>query len=59
MDGKALAWKSVTDSALTAELGRLFKRGITSGEKENLYVLVRAKILSELMRMVRVTASMS
>lgn len=44
MDSKALAWKSVTDSALTAELGRLFKRGITSGKKENLYALVRAKI---------------
>ena len=44
MDGKASAWKSVTDSALTAELGRPFQRGITSGEKENLYALVRAKI---------------
>ena len=44
MDGKAFAWKSVTDSALTAELGRPFLRGITSGKKENLYALVRAKI---------------
>ena len=44
MDGKAFAWKSVTDSALTAELGRPFQRGITSGKKENLYALVRAKI---------------
>ena len=42
--GKAFAWKVVTDSALTAELGRLFQRGITSGKKENLYALVRAKI---------------
>ena len=44
MDGKAFAWKSVTDSASTAELGRPFQRGITSGKKENLYPLVRAKI---------------
>ena len=44
VDGKAFAWKSVTDSALTAELGRPFQRGITSGKKENLYALVRAKI---------------
>ena len=44
MDGKAFAWKSVTDLALTAELGRPFQRGITSGKKENLYALVRAKI---------------
>ena len=44
MDGKAFAWKSVTDSALTAELGRPFQRGITSVKKENWYALVRAKI---------------
>ena len=44
MDGKAFAWKSVTDSALTAELGRPSQKGITSGKKENLYALVRAKI---------------
>ena len=44
MDGKAFAWKSVTDSASTEELGRPFQRGITSGKKENLYALVRAKI---------------
>ena len=44
MDGKAFARKSVTDSVLTAELGRPFQRGITSGKKENLYALVRAKI---------------
>ena len=44
MDGKAFAWKSVTDSALTEDLGRLFQRGITRGKKENLYALVRAKI---------------
>ena len=44
MDGKAFAWKSVTDSASTAELGRPFQRGIRSGKKENLYPLVRAKI---------------
>ena len=44
MDGKAFAWKSVTDSTSTAELGRPFQRGIRSGKKENLYPLVRAKI---------------
>ena len=46
MDGKAFAWKSVTDLVLTAELGRPFQRGITSlsGKKENLYAFVRAKI---------------
>ena len=44
MDGKAFAWKSVTDSALTAELGKPFQRGIISGKKENLYALLRAKI---------------
>ena len=58
MDGKAFAWKSVTDSALTAESGRPFQRGITSGKMENLYALVRAK-MSVLMRMVRAIASMS
>ena len=58
MVGKAFAWKAVTDSALTAELGRSFQRGITSGKKENLYALVRAK-MSELMRMFRAIASMS
>ena len=35
----AFAWKAITDSALTAELGRSFQRGITSGKKENLYAL--------------------
>ena len=44
MVGKAFTWKAVTDSALTAELGRLFQRGITSGKKESLYALVPAKI---------------
>ena len=44
MIGKAIVWKAVTESALTAELGRSFQRGITSGKKENLYALVRAKI---------------
>ena len=44
MVGKAFTWKAVTASALTAELGRPFQRGITSGKKEKLYVLVRGKI---------------
>ena len=44
MVGKAFAWKAVTASALTAELGRPFQREITRGKKENLYVLVREKI---------------
>ena len=43
MIGKAYVWKAVTDSALTAELGRSFQRGIKSGKKENIYALVRAK----------------
>ena len=42
MIGKAYVWKAVTDSALTAELGRSFQRGITSGKKEN--ALMGAKI---------------
>ena len=52
MDGKAFAWKSVTDLVLTAELGRPFQRGITSlsGKKENLYAFVRAKIRLNLWR---------
>ena len=44
MVGKAFAWKAVTASALTAELGKPFQRGMTSGKKENLYALVRGKI---------------
>ena len=44
MIGKAYVWKVVTDSVLTAELGRSFQRGITSGKKENLYALMGAKI---------------
>ena len=43
MVGKAFTWKAVTDLPLTAELGGTFQRGITSGKKENLYKLVRAK----------------
>ena len=44
MIGKAYICKAVTDSALTAELGRSLQRGITSGKKENLYALVLAKV---------------
>ena len=44
MVGKTFAWKAVTDSALTAELGRPFQRGITSGKEENLYALMRGKL---------------
>ena len=40
MVGKAFAWKAVTDSALTAELGRSFQRGITSMKKETLYAFI-------------------
>ena len=58
MDGKAFAWKSVTDSALTAELGRPSQKGITSGKKENICIGA-SKDMSELMRMVRAIASMS
>ena len=54
MIGKAFVWKAVTESALTAE----FQRRITSGKKENLYALVRAK-MSELIGMVGASASMS
>ena len=56
MVGKAFAWKAVTDSALAAELGRSFQKGITSGKKENLYALVREKNMLKLIRMVRVIA---
>ena len=45
MIGKAFVWKVVTDSALTAELGRSFQWGITSGKNENLYALVRAFLM--------------
>ena len=49
MDGKAFARKSVTDSALTAELRKPFQRGTTSEKKkENIYALVRAKICPNL-----------
>ena len=48
MVGKALVWKAVTDSALTAALGRSFQSGITSGKKESLYALVRAKLCPNL-----------
>ena len=49
MDGKTFARKSVTDSALTAELRKPFQRGITSEKKkENIYALVRAKICPNL-----------
>jgi len=58
MIGKAYVWKTVTDSALTTELGRSFQRDITSGKKEHLYALVQAK-MSELMEMVGAIASMS
>ena len=33
MIGKAYLWKAVTDSALTAELGRSFLRGLASGNQ--------------------------
>ena len=59
MVGKAFAWKAVTDLVLTAELGRSFQRGITSGKKENLICIGASIDMSELMRMVRVIASMS
>ena len=50
---KKFAWKAVTGSALTAELGRSFQRGITSRKKENLYASIGAsKDMSELMRMI-------
>ena len=44
MVGKAFAWKTVTDSALTADMGRLIQRGMASGKNENLYALVRTKM---------------
>ena len=60
MDGKALAWKSVTDSALTAELGRPFPKGDNNKwDKGKLICIGASKDMSELMRMVRAIASMS
>ena len=53
---KAFVWKAVPESALRAQLGRSFQRGITSGKKENLYALLRA---TELIGMVGTSASMS
>ena len=44
MVDKAFAWKAVTDSALTADMERLFHGGMTIEKKENLYALVQAKI---------------
>ena len=47
MVGKAFTWKVVTDSALTAELGRLFQRGITSGKKRKLLCIGASKNMFE------------
>ena len=33
----ALLWKAAVVLALTADIGRLFQRGMVRGEKENLY----------------------
>lgn len=38
MIGKAFTWKAVADSVLTADMGRLFQRGMTSGKKEQIYM---------------------
>ena len=51
MDGKAFAWKSVTDSALTAELGRPgVPKGDNKWEKGKLICIGASKDMSELMR---------
>ena len=52
MDGKAFAWKSVTDSALTTELGRPLQKGNNKWEKGKLISIGASKDMSELMRMV-------
>jgi len=54
MVDKSFAWKVVTDSALTVEVGSHSK----GDKKENLYALMRAD-MSEIMRIVGVIASMS
>ena len=59
MDGKAFAWKSVTDSALTASrIGKAIPKGDNKWEKGKLICIGASKDMSELMRMVRAIASM-
>ena len=58
MIGKAYVWKAVTNSALTAELGRSFQRW-DKWEKGKLICIGTSKNMSELIGMVGAIASMS
>ena len=44
--GKAFAWKAVTDSALTAELGKVIPKGDNKREKGKLICIVASKDMS-------------
>ena len=61
MDGKAFAWKSVTDLALlNSRIGKAIPKGDNKWEKEKLIICIGAsEDMSELMRMIRAIASMS
>ena len=60
MDGKAFAWKSVTDSALlNSRIGKAIPKRDNKWETGKLICPGASKDMSELMRMVRAIASMS
>ena len=59
MDGKAFAWKSVTDLSSNSRIGKAIPKGDNKWEKGKLICIGASKDMSELMRMVRAIASMS
>ena len=61
VDGKAFAWKSVTDLALlNSRIGKAIPKGDNKWEKGKLIICIGAsEDMSELMRMIRAIASMS